>query len=225
MGLSSVHHMRYDVVIFDNDGVLVDSEPIAHRVLSGYLTELGYPTTLEESYREFLGNAGHNVHDVIRERYRGWLPEDFEARCHERVFAAFRAGLAASAGAAELLKALQRRDLLYCLASSSHHGWIRLSLDLAGLREHLAEDRIFSAQDVGVGKLAPDLFLHAAKSMGVLPERCLVIEDSPNGVLAARSAGMDVYGYTALTDPAKLTAAGATGLIAELPEVLSLLAL
>ncbi|MDH6580453.1 HAD family hydrolase [Kitasatospora sp. MAP5-34] len=188
--------MRYDVVIFDNDGVLVDSEPIAHRVLSGYLTELGYPTTLEESYRDFLGNAGHNVHDVITERYRGRLPKDFEARCHERVFAAFRAELVASAGAEELLKALQQRDLPYCLASSSNHEWIRLSLDLAGLREHLADGRIFSAQDVGVGKPAPDLFLHAAKTLGVAPERCLVVEDSPNGVLAARSAGMDVYGFT-----------------------------
>ncbi len=217
--------MRYDVVIFDNDGVLVDSEPIAHRVLSEYLTELGYPTTLAESYRDFLGNAGRNVHDVIMERYQGRLPQDFEARCHERVFTAFRGGLAASAGAEKLLGALRQRAVPYCLASSSDHEWIRLALDLAGLSGYLAEERVFSAQDVGgVGKPAPDLFLHAAKTMGAAPERCLVVEDSPNGVLAARAAGMDVYGFTALTDPAKLTAAGATGLVAELSEVLALLA-
>ncbi|MFC7221060.1 HAD family hydrolase [Streptomyces polyrhachis] len=217
--------MRYDLVIFDNDGVLVDSEPIAHRVLSEYLTELGYPTTREESYRDFLGNAGRNVHDVVMKRYRGSLPADFEARCHERVFAAFRSELTASAGAEELLKALRQQGTLYCLASSSSHEWIRVALDLAGLRAYLPEDRVFSAQDVGVGKPAPDLFRHAATTMGVAPERCLVIEDSPNGVLAARAATMDVYGFTALTTPAKLTAAGATGLISELPEVLGLLAL
>jgi HAD superfamily hydrolase (TIGR01509 family) len=162
------------------------------------------------------------VHDVVMQRYQGRLPEDFEARCHERVFAAFRSELAASAGAEELLRVLEQRNQPYCLASSSAHQWIRLCLDLAGLRAYLADDRVFSAQDVGVGKPAPDLFLHAAKSMGVAPDRCLVIEDSPNGVLAARAAGMDVYGYTALTDPAKLTASGATGLITRLSEVSAL---
>lgn len=113
----------------------------------------------------------------------------------------------------------------YCLASSAHHRWIRTALDVTGLRGHHPEERIFSAQDVGVGKPAPDLFLHAARTLGVDPARCLVLEDSVNGVLAARAAGMDVYGYTALTDPAKLTAAGATGLIADLAEVPALLEL
>ncbi|MEV6206119.1 HAD family phosphatase [Kitasatospora sp. NPDC051914] len=213
--------MAYQLVIFDNDGVLVDSEPTAHRILSGYLTELGYPTTLEESFHHFLGNAGRNVHQVIADRYRGTLPEDFTARCHDRVFAAFREGLAATAGADTVLDELRGRGIPYCLASSSDHAWIDLTLDRAGLRPHLPEELVFSAQDVrGVGKPAPDLFLHAAATLGVAPHECLVIEDSPNGVLAARAAGMDVLGYTALTPAHRLTTAGATGLIERLPDLL-----
>ncbi|MEZ0068246.1 HAD superfamily hydrolase (TIGR01509 family) [Streptacidiphilus sp. MAP12-20] len=213
--------MAYKMVIFDNDGVLVDSEPIAHGVLSGYLTELGYPTTLEESFHYFLGNAGRNVHQVIADRYQGTLPEDFTARCHERVFAAFQQELAATPEAAAVLRELGRRETPYCLASSSDHAWIGLTLDRTGLRQYLPEEIVFSAQDVdGVGKPAPDLFLHAAASRGVDPRDCLVVEDSPNGVLAARAAGMDVLGYTALMPAQRLLVAGATGLIERLPEVL-----
>lgn len=213
--------MTYKMVIFDNDGTLVDSETTAHSVLSGYLTELGYPTTLADSFHYFLGNAGRNVHTVVADRYGGTLPEDFTARCHDRVFAAFHMGVDAAPGAAELLVELQRRELRYCLASSSDHTWIDLTLERSGLREHLPTALVFSAEDVGgVGKPAPDLFLHAARSMGVAPRDCLVVEDSPNGVLAARAAGMDVLGYTALMPADRLAAAGATALIGELKQVL-----
>lgn len=211
--------MSYDLVIFDNDGVLVDSEPISNRLLAEYLTELGFPTTVEDSYRDYMGTAAHRVHDVIGERYGATLPEGFDGLFHARVFAAFEAELTAVRGAEQLLKDLRQCSVPYCLASSAHHEWIRTALDLTGLRGWFAEERIFSAQDVGVGKPAPDLFLHAARTLGVDPARCLVVEDSVNGVLAARAAGMDVYGHTALTDPAKLTAAGATGLIGDLAEI------
>ncbi|MFI0409110.1 HAD family hydrolase [Actinomadura sp. 3N508] len=213
--------MSQKLMIFDNDGVLVDSEPIAHRVLAGYLTELGYPTTLEESFHYFLGNAARNVHRVIADRYGGRLPEDFTARYHERVFAAFRQGLTASPGAADLLDELRRCGIPYCLASSSDRAWIDLALDRTGLRAHFRPEAVFSAQDIGgVGKPAPDLFLHAAASFGVDPRDCLVLEDSPNGVLAARAAGMDVLGYTALTPAERLLTAGATNLISKLSEVI-----
>lgn len=209
------------MVIFDNDGTLVDSETTAHGVLSGYLTELGYPTTLAESFHYFLGNAGRNVHTVVADRFGGSLPEDFSARCHARVFAAFHEGVDAAPGAADLLAELRRRDQRYCLASSSDHAWIDLTLDRSGLREHLPASLVFSAEDVaGVGKPAPDLFLHAARTMGVDPRDCLVVEDSPNGVLAARAAGMDVLGYTALMPADRLSTAGATALIGELKQVL-----
>ncbi|WP_371480912.1 HAD family hydrolase [Kitasatospora sp. NBC_00315] len=215
--------MSYDLVIFDNDGVLVDSEPIANRLLAEYLTELGFPTTVEDSYRDFMGTAAHRVHDVIGERHGATLPEGFDELFHARVFGAFETELTAVRGAEQLLKDLRQRSVPYCLASSAHHEWIRTALGLTGLRGYFDEDRIFSAQDVGVGKPAPDLFLHAARTLGVDPSRCLVVEDSVNGVLAARAAGMDVYGHTALTDPAKLAAAGATGLISGLSQVGALL--
>ncbi|MFC5186918.1 HAD family hydrolase [Actinomadura harenae] len=212
--------MPYELVIFDNDGVLVDSERIAHRVLAEYLTELGYPMTLEESLQHFLGTAARNVHTVIADRHGGRLPDDFTARWQERVYAAFRQSLTATPGAADLLTDLRRSGVPYCLASSSDRAWIDLALDLTGLRSHFRPETVFSAEDVGgVGKPAPDLFLRAAASLGVAPRNCLVVEDSPNGVLAARAAGMDVLGYTALTPSERLRTAGATHLIAHLSEV------
>lgn len=135
--------------------------------------------------------------------------------------AAFRHGVDAAPGAADVLAALTHRELPYCLASSSDHAWIDLTLGRSGLRPHLPAPLVFSAEDVaGVGKPAPDVFLHAARSMGVAPGDCLVVEDSPNGIRAARAAGMDVLGYTALMPADRLAAAGATGLIGEPREVL-----
>ncbi|MBC3843681.1 HAD family hydrolase [Streptacidiphilus sp. 4-A2] len=203
--------MRYDLVIFDNDGVLVDSEPISNRLLADYLTGLGFPTTVEDSYRDFMGAAAHTVHDVIAARYDGaTLPENFDQDFHARVFAAFQEQLMPVPGAAELVKQVQDSGLRYCVASSAHHAWIRTALTKAGLAGFFTDGQLFSAQDVGRGKPAPDLFLHAAAVMGVPPERCVVLEDSPLGVAAARAAGMDVFGYTALTPRERLAAA--TGL-------------
>ncbi|WP_042396413.1 HAD family hydrolase [Streptacidiphilus carbonis] len=216
--------MRYDLVIFDNDGVLVDSEPISNRLLADHLTELGFPTTVEDSYRDFMGAAAHTVHDVIAERYDGArLPDGFDEDFHARVFAAFQQRLTPVPGAAELLKRVQESGVRYCVASSAHHSWIRTALTKTGLSGFFAEEQLFSAQDVGRGKPAPDLFLHAAATMGVAPERCVVLEDSPLGVAAARAAGMDVYGHTALTPAARL--ADATGLYADTGEVAELIGL
>jgi HAD superfamily hydrolase (TIGR01509 family) len=216
--------MRYDLVIFDNDGVLVDSEPISNRLLADYLTELGYPTTVEDSYRDYMGAAAHTIHDTIAERYDGArLHQGFDEDFHARVFAAFREQLTPVAGAAELLKQVRESGARYCVASSAHHEWIRTALEICGLSGFFTEEQLFSAQDVGRGKPAPDLFLHAAAAMGVAPERCVVLEDSPLGVAAARAAGMDVYGYTALTPRERL--ADATGLYGDPAEAPALLGL
>ena len=216
--------MRYDLVIFDNDGVLVDSEPISNRLLADYLTGLGFPTTIEDSYRDYMGAAAHTVHDVIAERYAGArLPETFDADFHALVFAAFQEQLTPVPGAAELLKQVQESGVRYCVASSAHHEWIRTALARTGLAGFFTEEQLFSAQDVGRGKPAPDLFLHAAATMGVRPERCVVLEDSPLGVAAARAAGMDVFGYTALTPAARLAAA--TGLYDDTAQAPALLGL
>ncbi|TDT37227.1 HAD superfamily hydrolase (TIGR01509 family)/HAD superfamily hydrolase (TIGR01549 family) [Streptomyces sp. BK208] len=213
--------MRYDLVVFDNDGVLVDSEPISNRLLAGYLTELGHPTSYEESLRDYMGGAMHRVHDLVLERTGRRLPDDFDDVFHERVFAAFERELEPVHGAVDVLEKLDADGVVYCVASSGSHERIRVGHRKAGLDRWFDDERIFSSQDVGRGKPAPDLFLHAADRMGVAPERCVVIEDSALGVQAAVAAGMDVFGFTAMTPAAKLS--GATRLFADMGELADLL--
>ncbi|MGW5046829.1 HAD family hydrolase [Streptomyces griseoluteus] len=213
--------MRYDLILFDNDGVLVDSEPISNRHLAAYLTELGHPTTYDESIRDYMGSAMHRVHDIVLERTGEKLPVDFDDVFHARVFAAFKEELRPVAGVEEVLEKLTADGVPYCVASSGSHERIRVGHRVTGLDRWFDDDRIFSSQDVGRGKPAPDLFLYAAERMGVAPERCLVVEDSPLGVQAARAAGMDVYGFTAMTPPEKL--ADATQLFSGMGELADLL--
>ncbi|MFI1027429.1 HAD family hydrolase [Streptomyces sp. NPDC020951] len=213
--------MRYDLVIFDNDGVLVDSEPISNRLLAGYLTELGYPTSYEDSIRDYMGSAMHRIHDLVQERTGERLPAEFDDTFHRRVFAAFERELEPVAGAVDVLAKLAADGVPYCVASSGSHERIRVGHRTTGLDRWFDDSRIFSSQDVGKGKPAPDLFLYAAERMGVAPERCVVVEDSPLGVQAAVAAGMDVYGFTAMTPAAKL--AGATQLFSHMGELADLL--
>ncbi|MBY8878220.1 HAD family hydrolase [Actinacidiphila acidipaludis] len=213
--------MRYDLVIFDNDGVLVDSEPLSNTILAGYLSELGHPTSYEDSLRDYMGAALHRVHDVVRERTGQALPADFDATYQARVFAAFERELRPVEGIGVVLEKLAADGVPYCLASSGTHERIRVALRTTGLFARFGEGRIFSSQDVGRGKPAPDLFLHAAATLGVAPERCVVVEDSPLGVQAARAAGMDVLGFTAMTPAERLTGASALfGSMTELPDLL-----
>ena len=212
---------KYDVVVFDNDGVLVDSEPISNRVLAEYLTELGHPTTFEESVRDYMGAAVHRIHDLVLERSGQRLPEDFDETFHDRVFTAFRSELRAVDGVHEVLAKLDADGVPYCVASSGSHERIRVALQRTGLYEHFGERRIFSAQDVGQGKPAPDLFLLAGETMGVRPDRCAVVEDSPLGVQAALAAGMDVYGFASMMPREKL--AGATAYFSRMEELPALL--
>ncbi|KOU76069.1 hydrolase [Streptomyces sp. MMG1533] len=213
--------MRYDLVIFDNDGVLVDSEPISNRLLAGYLTELGHPTSYEDSIRDYMGSAMHRIHDLVRERTGQRLPDDFDDVFHGRVFAAFERELEPVAGAVGVLEKLAADGVSYCVASSGSHERIRVGHRKTGLDRWFEDGRIFSSQDVGRGKPAPDLFLYAAERMGVAPERCVVVEDSPLGVQAAVAAGMDVYGFTAMTPAVRL--AGATQLFSDMGELADLL--
>ncbi|MGW0205702.1 HAD family hydrolase [Streptomyces sp. NPDC003233] len=199
--------MRYDLIIFDNDGVLVDSEPISNRHLAAYLTELGHPTSYEDSIRDYMGSAMHRIHELVLERTGQRLPDDFDDVFHARVFAAFERELQPVAGVAGVLEKLAADGVPYCVASSGSHARIRVGHRTTGLDRWFEEERIFSSEDVGRGKPAPDLFLYAAERMGVAPERCLVVEDSPLGVQAAVAAGMTVYGFTAMTPAAKLAAA------------------
>jgi HAD superfamily hydrolase (TIGR01509 family) len=214
--------MRYELIIFDNDGVLVDSEPVSNTILAGYLTELGHPTSYEDSLRDYMGAAMHRVHDLVLERTGERLPDDFDDTFHARVFEAFRRELRAVEGVFDVLGKLSADGVAYCVASSGSHERIRVGHRKTGLDRWFSDDIVFSAEDVGRGKPAPDLFLHAAERMGVDPGRCAVVEDSPLGLAAARAAGMDVYAFTAMTPAEKL--AGATGYFstaAGLPALLS----
>ncbi|MCX4235923.1 HAD family hydrolase [Streptomyces sp. NPDC020707] len=213
--------MRYDLVIFDNDGVLVDSEPLSNTLLAAYLTELGHPTSYEDSLRDYMGAAMHRVHDLVAERTGERLPEDFDDVFHRRVFAAFERELEPVPGVVEVLEKLAADGIPYCVASSGSHERIRVGHRKTGLDRWFDDGRVFSSQDVGRGKPAPDLFLYAAERMGVPPEKCLVVEDSPLGVRAARAAGMDVYGFTAMTPAERL--ADADRLFADMGELLELL--
>ncbi|MGA5036356.1 HAD family hydrolase [Streptomyces capoamus] len=213
--------MRYDLVIFDNDGVLVDSEPISNRLLAAYLTELGHPTSYEDSIRDYMGSAMHRIHELILERTGQRLPAEFDEVFHRRVFAAFERELRPVPGATGVLEKLAAHGVPYCVASSGSHARIRVGHRTTGLDRWFPEERIFSSEDVGRGKPAPDLFLYAARRMGVAPERCVVVEDSPLGVQAAVAAGMDVHGFTAMTPAAKL--AGAGRLFSDMGELTDLL--
>ncbi|KPC62051.1 HAD family hydrolase [Streptomyces chattanoogensis] len=215
--------MRYDLVIFDNDGVLVDSEPLSNTILAGYLTELGHPTSYEDSIRDYMGAAMHRVHELVLERTGQRLPPEFDDVFHDRVFAAFERELQPVSGVTETLAKLAADGVPYCVGSSGSHERIRVGHRKTGLDRWFTAGRIFSSQDVGRGKPAPDLFLHAAQEMGVAAERCAVIEDSPLGVQAAVAAGMDVYGFTAMTGAEKLLEAGATELFGEMAELPGLL--
>ncbi|WP_369224333.1 HAD family hydrolase [Streptomyces sp. R39] len=213
--------MRYDLVIFDNDGVLVDSEPISNRLLAACLTELGHRTSYEDSIRDYMGSAMHRIHELVLERTGQRLPDDFDDVFHARVFAAFEEELKPVAGAAGVLEQLAADGVPYCVASSGSHERIRVGHRTTGLDGWFDESRIFSSQDVGRGKPAPDLFLYAAERMGVAPGRCAVVEDSPLGVQAAVAAGMDVYGFTAMTPADRLQQA--TQLFSDMAQLVDLL--
>ncbi|MFD7551525.1 MULTISPECIES: HAD family hydrolase [unclassified Streptomyces] len=213
--------MRYELVVFDNDGVLVDSEPLANRILAAYLTELGHPTTYEDSLRDYMGAAVHRVHDLVEERTGQRLPADFDREIQARTAAGFVRELKPVPGVVDVLERLVADGVPYCLASSGSHERIGVGHRTTGLDRWFGPERVFSAEDVGRGKPAPDLFLHAARQMGVAPERCVVIEDSPLGVRAAVSAGMDVYGFTAMMPAERL--GDVTGLFGDMRELYALL--
>jgi HAD superfamily hydrolase (TIGR01509 family) len=191
----------FELVIFDNDGVLVDSERIAVRVEAQLLGELGWPLTEAEIVERFMGRTDEYMDEAIEAQLGSRLPGDWRDQFHRRYREAFAAELAPVDGVVE---ALDQITIPTCVASSGSHDKLRFTLGHTGLYERF-EGRIFSGYEVANNKPAPDLFLHAAARMGADPVRCAVVEDTLFGVLAARAAGMRAFGYAGgLSTPERL---------------------
>lgn len=194
-----------ELVIFDCDGVLVDSEPIANRTLGLMLEELGLELTQAQIFEHFVGYSITHCLEVIEQLLGRAPPENFRSELQARTFAAFKAELREMPGIKE---ALAEIDAPMCVASSGEHEKMRTTLGLTCLLP-LFEGRLFSATQVKRGKPAPDLYLFAAERFGAMPAHCVVIEDTPPGVRGGVAAGMTVLGFCAHTPKEKLVEAGA----------------
>jgi HAD superfamily hydrolase (TIGR01509 family) len=215
---------RISLVIFDCDGVLVDSEVIACREDAACLSEAGFPVTPEEMARRFVGTSAKSMLVTLSEQYQRQPRPGLNELRQARIVAAFEGELQPIPGIREALSQLHAKR---CIASSSPLHRIVRSLELTGLRDYFA-DSLYSASMVSRGKPAPDLFLYAAAQMKIDPSECVVIEDSPSGVVGAVTAGMRVIGFVGGSHcgpghAERLRAAGADvviSLMADLPKVL-----
>jgi HAD superfamily hydrolase (TIGR01509 family) len=183
--------LPFDLIIFDCDGVLVDSEMLSAGVLMGMMEEEGLPITVEAFRSDFLGRSFASAAERASKRFNKALPDDFQQRYRSRLLARMSESLKPMEGVQDVLSTLQ---LPYCLATSSSPQRLQLSLSVTGLN-HSFDGLCTTASEVENGKPAPDVFLLAAERMGVAPSRCLVLEDSEMGVRAARAAGMQVWHF------------------------------
>jgi HAD superfamily hydrolase (TIGR01509 family) len=211
---------HWGLVVFDNDGVVVDSEALAERAMSETLTALGYPMTPEECGAAFRGSTLGRTRGLV-EQWRGSpLPASFEEMMRANIFSLISKYLQPVAGIELVLDCLDASGTPYCIASSGRRDRIQFALETAGLLERFG-NRWWGAEDVTEGKPAPDLFLLAAREMGFPPSSCVVIEDAEVGVQAARAAGMAVLGFAART-PAEMLA-GADRIFYDMKELPGLL--
>jgi HAD superfamily hydrolase (TIGR01509 family) len=210
---------RFELVIFDCDGVLVDSEPIVNRIFAEVLNEAGFKITYEEVMQQFVGKSLATCLEMIKESYSRPLSKNFIELCKEREIAALQKELQPVPGITEVLKQI---TLPKCVASNSSHRHIQMVLTLTELL-HNFQGKLYSCNDVERPKPFPDLYLYAAQQMNTNPENCLVIEDSATGVQAACAAGMTVFGYAQYNDGVALALNGAKIVfnnMQQLPEML-----
>ena len=201
----------YEAVIFDCDGVLIDSEVLVCSIVAQELTSLGYSITTEEVIRRFAGRPDHEMRAEIEAEWGQPVEPSYREKVNARTIAAYASELRIMPG---MLEALDSIKLPVCVASSSFPEKLRLGLEIVHLYERFMPN-VVSATLVAHGKPAPDVFLFAAGWIQVSPMRCVVVEDSVPGVIAARSAGMDVLGFTGGTHcdaghAERLIAAGAS---------------
>jgi len=193
------------LVIFDCDGVLVDSEPISNRVFCSMLNELGLSVTLEYMHAHFVGLSMPQCMERVTSMLGAPPPANFVANLESRTESALREGVVPIPGVPEML---DRLTVPFCVASSGSHSKIRATLGASGLLDRFA-NKIYSVADVNHPKPAPDIFLHAAREIGADPACCVVVEDTPTGVRAGAAARMRVLGFCANTPAHRLTHAGA----------------
>lgn len=181
-------------LILDFDGVLVDSEQAGNLLLADLLTELGHPTSLEDTYDHYVGLAGRDFLRAVERRIGGPLPPDFVERRRAQGQALLDGGVAEVSGAKAFVRSLPE-DLPRALASSSSTRWMRGHLEHLGLAEHFVPHLFSGHEHVERGKPEPDLYLYAADQIGVPIADCVIIEDSPIGVRGALASGARVIGF------------------------------
>lgn len=211
-----------DGVLFDCDGVLVDSERITNGTWARILTDLGLPMTTEQSLSIFLGNSMHRCVHIVEKMMGKPAPAELLPRFYAEVKVALERDITPVHGIVTLLDALDAAGIPYGVASNGEHAKMHTTLGGTGLLAR-TEGRRFSGLDVPRPKPAPDLFLHAAATLGFDPARTVVVEDSPLGVQGAAAAGMTVIGYAEIAAPERLLAAGAAITVMSLDEIFPLL--
>jgi len=184
---------KYKCIIFDCDGVLVDSEPIGNQVLVDMANSYGADIDLDYAFKHFKGGSIYTCRDKIQALINQPLSQDFIAEYRRRSYSAFKEQIQPVEGVKEVIESL---SIPFCVASSGPTEKIRLNLELTGLLPYF-EDNIFSCYTIEKWKPEPDVFIWAAKTMGFKPEDCVVIEDSLTGIQAAKAGGFDVFGFTA----------------------------
>ena len=188
--------MKFDAIIFDFDGVLLESEFEGNRMIAELLTNLGHPTSIAEAIEHYTGLAGQDFVNTVESRIGMPLPAEFHEGTRAASARALQEGIAAVAGAVEFVRALPA-ELQKAVASSSSTRWVRTHLDHLGLRNDF-EPHIYSGREhVERGKPAPDLYLHAASELGVSIERTAILEDSKVGATGAVASGATVIGLAA----------------------------
>ncbi|MCZ8208232.1 MAG: HAD family phosphatase [Aquidulcibacter sp.] len=206
------------LVIFDCDGVLVDSESIANEVGAEWITALGWSMDAAEARARFLGLSDAAMFALIEQKIGRAITAKEIAQNHERITARFEAELKAIPGVVAVVEDLAARSIPLAVASSGERAKILANLAKVGLLNYFGQ-QISSATEVAEAKPAPDVYLLAARKAGYEPSDCIAIEDSPNGVLAALRAGMQVIGFARETPAPDLTAAGAHQVFETMAEV------
>ncbi|HEY2465137.1 MAG TPA: HAD family hydrolase [Steroidobacteraceae bacterium] len=195
----------FGLVIFDCDGVLVDSELITNRVFAQMLHELGIAVSLEDMFERFVGRSTPQCVEIVTKMLGRPVPQYFVEEYHTRSTAALKSELKAVPDIETILAAMR---IPYCVASSGSHEKMHTTLGITGLLPQF-RGKMYSVTEVARSKPFPDVFLHAARQQGVMPADCAVIEDTPTGVRAGVAAGMTVFGYCGLTPKQHLIEAGA----------------